>query len=128
VIDERSALGVDVRSLDGSAITAAWAHLTREVGDIDAPTATTGTLAEVPCTAVVTSDKGLRAAIADAAGQLGPPFELASGAGHDAECLAPRADPSTQRRSRPQSPSCSSPEASSVTGANFAADGGYTVR
>ena len=89
VIAGRSAVSVDIRSLDGSALATAWARLNQEVGDIAVQTATTGTLSEVSCTAPVPTDARLRGAIADAAGQLGlATTELASGAGHDAQCLA----------------------------------------
>ncbi len=88
VIAGRSAVSVDIRSLDGSALTDAWARLSQEVGDIGAQTATKATLSEVSCSAPVPTDARLRCAIADAAGQLGlATTELASGAGHDAQCL-----------------------------------------
>lgn len=88
VIAGRSAVSVDIRSLDGSALTEAWARLSQEVDDIGAQTATRATLSEVSCSAPVPTDARLRGAIADAAGRLGlATTELASGAGHDAQCL-----------------------------------------
>jgi hydantoinase/carbamoylase family amidase len=90
VIAERSAVSVDVRSLDGPALTAAWARLSKEVGEIGAQTATTASLSEVSCSVAVPTDARLRGAIADAAGRLGlATTELASGAGHDAQCVSP---------------------------------------
>lgn len=88
VIAGRSAVSVDIRSLDGSAIADAWARLSQEVGNIGAQTATKATLSEVSCSVPAPTDARLRCAIADAAGQLGlATTELASGAGHDAQCL-----------------------------------------
>jgi hydantoinase/carbamoylase family amidase len=88
VIAGRSAVSVDIRSLDGSALTDAWDRLSQEVDNIGAQTATKATLSEVSCSAPVLTDARLRSAIADAAGQLGlATTELASGAGHDAQCL-----------------------------------------
>ena len=88
VIAGRSAVSVDIRSLDGAALTDAWARLSQEVGNIGAQTATKATLSEVSCSAPVPTDARLRGAIVDAAGQLGlATTELASGAGHDAQCL-----------------------------------------
>ncbi len=88
VIAGRSAVSVDIRSLDGSALADAWARLSQEVGNIGAQTATKATLSEVSCSVPALADARLRCAIADAAGQLGlATAELASGAGHDAQCL-----------------------------------------
>ncbi len=89
VIAGRCAVSVDIRSLDASALADAWARLSQEVSDIGAQTATKATLSDVSYSAPVPTDARLRRAVADAAGQLGlATIELASGAGHDAQCIA----------------------------------------
>jgi hydantoinase/carbamoylase family amidase len=89
VVPGRAAVSVDLRSLDGAALSAAWARLGAEVDDIATRTATRATLVEGSRTEAVLTDARLRDAVAGAAHQLGlATMELASGAGHDAQSLA----------------------------------------
>jgi hydantoinase/carbamoylase family amidase len=90
VVPGRVVLSYDVRSIDDAACDAAIARLRRSVSRVAETTSTTVSLSRSSSSRAVHTDPMLRAIVAEAAAGLGlSTVELASGAGHDAQHLAP---------------------------------------